>query len=56
MSKQITLRLPDELHERLKAAAEHDHRSLHAQVLVYAERGLDEEEAAQAGSRKGEQR
>ena len=47
MSKQITLRLPDELHERLKAAAEHDHRSLHAQVLVYAERGLDQDQDEQ---------
>jgi predicted HicB family RNase H-like nuclease len=47
MSKQITLRLPDELHERLKAAAGHDHRSLHAQVLVYVERGLDQDQEEQ---------
>ncbi|MBZ9642526.1 Arc family DNA-binding protein [Streptomyces sp. PSKA30] len=31
--KQITLRLPDELHTWLKALAEREHRSLHAQVL-----------------------
>lgn len=45
MTKQITLRLPDELHERLKAAAEHDHRSLAAQMLVYAEQGLKASDA-----------
>lgn len=44
MTKQITLRLSDELHERLKAAAERDHRSLHAQMLVYAERGLEQDQ------------
>ena len=38
--KQITLRLPDELHAALKAAAGQDHRSVHAQVLTYVERGL----------------
>jgi predicted transcriptional regulator len=31
--KQITLRLPDDLHTQLKELAEHEHRSLHAQVL-----------------------
>ncbi|MBG0816535.1 Arc family DNA-binding protein [Planomonospora sp. ID82291] len=31
--KQITLRLPDDLHARLKELAEHEYRSLHAQVL-----------------------
>ncbi|MEU9830763.1 Arc family DNA-binding protein [Streptosporangium sp. NPDC048047] len=31
--KQITLRLPDDFHARLKELAEHEHRSLHAQVL-----------------------
>lgn len=33
MVKQISLRLPDELHERLKAAAEQNRRSLHAEIL-----------------------
>ena len=46
MTKQITLRLPDEMHERLKAAAGHDRRSLHAQVLVYVERGLNADDDA----------
>jgi hypothetical protein len=40
--KQITLRLPDELHAALKAAAGQEHRSVHAQVLTYVERGLAE--------------
>ncbi|WP_189236746.1 FitA-like ribbon-helix-helix domain-containing protein [Planomonospora parontospora] len=31
--KQITLRLPDDLHAQLKELAKHEHRSLHAQVL-----------------------
>ena len=38
MTKQISLRLPDSLHERLKAAAEHSHRSLHAEILWRLER------------------
>ena len=33
MAKQLSLRLPDELYERLKAAAEHNVRSLHAEIL-----------------------
>ena len=45
MTKQITLRLPDELHERLKVAAAQDRRSLHAQLLVYAEQGLEARDA-----------
>lgn len=33
MAKQITLRLPADLHERLKQAAERNRRSLHAEIL-----------------------
>ena len=33
MTKQISLRLPDELHEQLKAAAKRNCRSLHAEIL-----------------------
>lgn len=33
MTKQITLRLPDDLHERLKMEAERNRRSLHAEIL-----------------------
>jgi len=39
------LRLPDELHERLKAASEHDRRSLHAETLWALEDWLDHYEA-----------
>ena len=33
MVKQISLRLPDELHEQLKTAAKRNRRSLHAEIL-----------------------
>ncbi|HEY2086998.1 MAG TPA: Arc family DNA-binding protein [Mycobacterium sp.] len=33
MVKQISLRLPDELHKQLKAAAERNVRSLHAEII-----------------------
>ena len=33
MIRQISLRLPSELHERLKAAADLNRRSLHAEIL-----------------------
>ena len=51
MAKQLSLRLPDELHDQLKAAAEHHRRSLHADILRRLERDLkgdpkrDEEQA-----------
>ena len=44
MTKQITLRIDDELHERLKAVAERNRRSLAAQILVWAERGLEQDQ------------
>jgi hypothetical protein len=31
--KQISLRLPDDLHAALKAAAAREHRSLHGQIV-----------------------
>lgn len=37
--KQISLRLPDELHARLKAEAERNRRSLHAEILWRLEQG-----------------
>jgi predicted DNA-binding protein len=43
MTKQITLRLPDELHERLKEAAEHNRRSLHAEILWRLEHDQEQE-------------
>ncbi|MFE4665413.1 Arc family DNA-binding protein [Streptomyces sp. NPDC056716] len=40
--KQITLRLPDDEHARLKALAEREHRSLHAQILHMLNRSRDD--------------
>jgi hypothetical protein len=41
-----TIRLPDPLLARLRAAAEADHRSVHGQMIAYIERGLDADERA----------
>ena len=41
---KMSIRLPDELHARLSRAAERDHRSMHAQMIVFIERCLDQEE------------
>lgn len=38
--KQLTLRLPDDLHARLKEASARDQRSMHAQILWLLERTL----------------
>jgi hypothetical protein len=35
-----TVRLSPELHERLGQAAQRDRRSMHAQMIIYIERGL----------------
>ncbi len=40
--KQLNVRLPEELHEKLKVAAERDRRSLNAMIIVMIERGLAE--------------
>jgi hypothetical protein len=49
-----TIRLPDTLLARLKAAADRDHRSVHGQMLTYIERGLaaDERRARQAAEQE----
>jgi hypothetical protein len=39
-----TIRLPDTLLTRLRAAAERNRRSVHAQMLIFIERGLDADE------------
>ena len=39
--KQLTLRLPDELHQNLKELAEREHRSLHAQIIHIIYKYLD---------------
>lgn len=38
--KQINLRLPDDLHARVKEAAERDHRSINAQIMWLMEQAL----------------
>ncbi len=42
----FSLRLPEELHARLKAAAENERRSIHAEMLCLLERGLGKEKEA----------
>jgi len=49
---KMSIRLRPELHERLKQAAERDHRSMHAQMLALIERGLDQDEGKRKGSRE----
>ena len=50
---RMSIRLPDELLARLRRAAERDHRSVHAQMITYIERGLgqDESEDERVGAR-----
>jgi hypothetical protein len=43
MVKQISLRLPDGLHEQLKLAAESDRRSLHAEIIWLLEQSQSPE-------------
>ncbi len=38
--KEMNLRLPDDLHTRLKAAAEEQERSLHAELLYRLKRSF----------------
>ena len=38
--KRLTLRLPDDLHAKVKKLAEKEHRSLHAQILYILEQYL----------------
>jgi hypothetical protein len=46
---RTTLRLPPALRDRLFDAAERDHRSMHQQILLYIERGLDQDDRKAAG-------
>jgi len=41
MTKQISLRLPDDLHKQLKLEAESDRRSLHAEIIHRLEQSLE---------------
>ena len=45
MAKQLKLRLPDDLHARVTAAAAATHRSLNGEILWLIEQALDEEPA-----------
>lgn len=42
MAKQLNLRLPDDLHARVAAAAADDHRSMNGEILWLIEQALDE--------------
>ena len=39
-----TLRVPENLYEKIKALAEHDRRSIHAEILWLLEAALDEKD------------
>jgi predicted HicB family RNase H-like nuclease len=39
--KNVNVRVPDDLHARIKAAAETDRRSLNAEILWLIEQGLE---------------
>jgi hypothetical protein len=41
---RTTLRLPEGLRDRLFDMAERNRRSIHAQILIYIEQGLDQDE------------
>ena len=40
---KMSIRLPDDLHARLSRAADRNRRSMHAQMLIYIERCLNED-------------
>jgi len=45
MAKQLKVRIPDDLHARVVAAAATGHRSLNGEILWLIEQALDEETA-----------
>lgn len=45
---QATLRLPEELHTRLKQLADDERRSLHAEILVLLDEALEARAEAEA--------
>ena len=49
---RVSARLPEALHVRLRQAAERDRRSLHAQLLHYIERGLDQDDSREQEERR----
>jgi len=50
--KKTTVVLPEDLHDRLNRAAKRERRSAHAQMLVYIERGLDQDRDQMTGSER----
>lgn len=53
---KTTIRLPRDVDGRLKRAAERNRRSVHAQMLVYIERGLDQDRDQMTGSERAADR
>ncbi len=49
--KQIALRVTDEMHARLKAIAEKERRSLHAQVVQFLDESITQWRQEQGGNR-----
>jgi hypothetical protein len=45
MTTSYTLRIPDELYEQIKQAAERDQRSTHGEILWLISQGLQRENA-----------
>jgi plasmid stability protein len=45
--KKVTLRMPDDVHARLKAAAAAEHRSIQGQLMTLAETWLAEQDTEQ---------
>ena len=43
--KQISLRIPPEIHEGVASIADKQHRSIHAQILYVLEQHIDKEAA-----------
>ena len=39
--KNVNVRIPEDLHARIQQAAEHDRRSLNAEILWLIEHGLE---------------
>lgn len=54
--KKSTIHLPDDVADRLKKAAERERRSVHAQMLVYIKRGLDQDRDQMTGSERAAER
>lgn len=58
---KTSVRLDPDLHEKLSRAADRAHRSMHAQMVLYIERGIAQDErtarrAATLAARSGEAR